>query len=234
MKKKKGKKGSRVVKTKGGLTIKYIRVPALNKILMKQLSLGKWQKRQAERIEKLRGTPAWEEEMHKFRNTLLEKRSVVLKMEQAFEAKRDRKLPEPMYRPDPPYGSISELTLSITRWENKKLPPAEMLVGHSYLEDGQVVLEPSNLIYPCPDDGKGEKWSAWFQNNAVELYRYSEYTIGGGGFTGQMRIRMNERAEGVAVINSGGYVSLSVGSSPSQWLSGCLNISPCISFSWGW
>lgn len=217
MKKKKSEKGSQVVKTKGGLTIKYIRVPALNMILVKQLSLGKWQKRQAERIEKLRGTPTWEEEMHKFRNTLLKKKSVLLKMEHNFEAKRDRKLPEPLFRPIPPYGSISELILSITRWESEDLPPDEILVAHSYLEDGQVVFEPSNLIYPCPDDGKGKRWSAWFQNNAVELYRRSEYTIEGGGFTGQMRISMNERAEGVAVINSGGYVSLSVGASVHVW-----------------
>lgn len=217
MKKKKNAKGSRTLKTKSGLIIKYIRVPALNQLLKKQLLLGKWRRKQAERIEKLRGTPKWEEEMRKFRNLLLEKKSALLKMEHAYEARRDRRLPEPLFRPFPPYGSISELVLSFTRWESEDLPPDEILVGHSYLEDGQVVFEPSNLIYPCPDNGKGEWWSAWFQNNAVELYRRSEYTIEGEGFTGQMRISMNERAEGVAVINSGGYVSLSVGASVHLW-----------------
>lgn len=217
MAKEKKAKSSQGVKTKGGLTIKYIPVPAINKLLKKQLSLGKWQRRQAERIEKLRGTPKWEEEMHRFRKTLLEKKSALLKMEFDFEAKRDRALPEPLLRPFPPQDFGIDRILSLTHWRSEKLWPDEISVGHSYLDDGQPVFEPSNLIYPCPDDGKGERWSAWFQNNSVELYRHSEYTIEGDDFTGQMRIRMRERAEGVADISAGGYVSLGVGASVRVW-----------------
>jgi hypothetical protein len=217
MVKKKEVKGSQVVKTKGGLTIKYVPILYFKRLLKKHLSLSKWQKHQTERIEKFRGTPKWEEESRKFRIRLLEKKAALIKMERVLEAKRNQGLPDPLLRPSPPRDYGIDRILSLTHWKNKDLWPSEIVVGYPTLESGGPVIVPSNLIYPCPDDGKGRRWSAWFQNNYVELYRRSTYTIEGGNFTGNLKIRMHEYAEGVADINAGGYVSLGVGASTTVW-----------------
>ena len=217
MVKKKEVKGSQVVNTKGGLTIKYIPIFAFKRLLKKHLFLSKWQKRQTERIEKFRGTPKWEEESRKFRIGLLKKKAALIKMERVLEAKRSQGLPDPLLRPSPPLDYGIDRILSLTHWKNKDLWPSEIQVGYPILESGGPVFEPSNLIYPCPDDGKGTRWSAWFQNNYVELYRCSTYTIEGASFTGNFKISMHEYAEGVADINAGGYVSLGVGASAEVW-----------------
>ena len=89
MVKKKELKGSQVVNTKGGLTIKYIPILDFKRLLKKHLSFSKWQKRQTERIEKFRGTPKWEEESRKFRIGMLKKKAALIKMERVLEAKRN-------------------------------------------------------------------------------------------------------------------------------------------------
>jgi hypothetical protein len=217
MKKMQDASGAKVVKSKGGLKIHYIPVPAMNTFAKKQLALSKWQQQQEARIEKLVGTQNWEREMHRFRTTLLKKKSELLRAEIGFEAKRARSLPEPLFRPYPPSDYGIDRIFSLTHWRHADLLPDEISIGHSFIDDDQIVFEPSNLIYPCPDDGNGERWSAWFKNNAVELYRNSRHTITGDGFTGQMKIGMRERAEGVADISSGGYVSLGVGAAVLLW-----------------
>lgn len=217
MVKKKKVKGSQKVNTKGGLTIEYIPIPDFKRLLKKHLSFSKWQKRQIERIEKFRGTPKWEEESSKFRVEMLKKKAALKKMERVLEAKRNQGLPDPLLKPSPPLDYGIDRILSLTHWKNKDLYPSEIIVGYPSLESGGPVIVPSNLIYPCPDDGKGTRWSACFQNNYVELYRRSTYTIEGANFTGSIKISMHEYAEGVADINAGGYVSLGVGASARVW-----------------
>jgi hypothetical protein len=217
MVKKKEAKGSQVVNNKGGLSIKYVPIPAFKKLISKHLSLSTWQRRQTDRIEKLRDTPKWEEESHKLRIKLLKKKASLIKMERVLEAKRNQGLPDPLLRPYPPIDYGIDRILSLTHWKNKDLWPSEILVGYPTLESGGPVIVPSNLIYPCPDDGKGTRWSAWFQNSYVELYRRSRYTIAGASFTGNIKISMHEYAEGVADINVGGHVSLGVGASAKVW-----------------
>jgi hypothetical protein len=99
--------------------------------------------------------------------------------------------------------------LAVRYIETYNLGPSSVGIGwYGGNARGDLVLDPSNLIYPCPDDGTGHYWSAWFANGQVVLRRYGHLEITGSNFTGKLSAYIEALAQGVADIEPGGYVDL--------------------------
>lgn len=91
-------------------------------------------------------------------------------------------------------------------------------LGPSYVSINQGGdLPQSGLIYPCPDDGTGHYWSAWFEDNIIVLVRWGVLTIEGSNFTGKVSAFSEVFAQGIADIGPYGYVVLNTGSVIEVW-----------------
>jgi len=97
------------------------------------------------------------------------------------------------------------------------LGPSRVEIGYYIVTGQSTVFEPSDLIYPCPNDGTGHYWSAAFANGKVSLYRYGRHEIEGSNFTGKIWVYLEALGQGVADIKPGGNVRLATGCLVYLW-----------------
>jgi hypothetical protein len=102
-------------------------------------------------------------------------------------------------------GPAQPLPLIYTR--TASVAPDAVYIG-LWAETENGVFNPSDLIYPCPDDGTGHYWSAWFADGRVTVERWGKLEIAGDNFTGRIWASLDATAQGVACIESGGSVGL--------------------------